>query len=371
MKGFHIGLALFIPLSCFAEFFYFHKSPEGLLMGDAYTAVADDENTLFYNPAALGRHRGASISLINPKVEVTDALDKNITKFKFGIDDKYKDWPKSSEGIAQRILGIPFHISTSGVPSIKMQHFGLNFFANTKVSMILENAVHPNLNIDYRLDRGLIIGHAFIFGKRKNHTSLGFALKQVQRNGLQGRYDLFSPQLISFTENSRNYRKLLKDLGYSQGKGWGADLGLEKVITNKKNQWVFGASFLDIGEIHFKKLKGTGKIPDQKSSFNIGVSYSKDSLFLDYVIDFDYKNIIDPVGSKISKFSMGTRLKFPLITFYFGQNGGHKSYGIGIDFFMFEVLAGFYGVETGYDYKQREGERAMVLVRLMDVHFDL
>ena len=30
-------------------------------MGDAFTAVADDEMTLFYNPAALGRHRGVSI----------------------------------------------------------------------------------------------------------------------------------------------------------------------------------------------------------------------------------------------------------------------------------------------------------------------
>ena len=340
-------------------------------MGDAYTAVADDENTLFYNPAALGRHTGASIRLINPKVEVTDALDKDLLKLKFKVNDRYQKWPKAPEAIAQRILGIPLHISASGVPGIKMQHFGLSFFVQTKATIILENAIHPNLNIDYRLDRGLIMGHAFTFGKRRNFTSLGVALKQVQRNGLIGRYDLFSPQLIKFTENSKDYRKLLTDLGYSQSKGWGADIGVEKVIKNKKDQWIFGASLLDIGEIHFKETKGKGKVPNQKSSFNLGASYSKDTLLLDYVIDIDYKNIIDPIGSKLSKFSIGTRLKFPFISLYFGQNGGYKSYGIGIDLFMFQLLAGFYGIETGYDFKQREGERAMVLLRLMDVHFDL
>ncbi len=360
----------FLPFFCLAEFPYFQRSPEGLLMGDAYTAVADDENTLFYNPAALGRHKGVSISLLNFKTEVTDSLERNVKKLEFGIKDRYKNWPKSAEGIAQRILGIPLHTLTGAVPSIKMQHFGLNFAAGSRLTMILENATHPNLNLNYRLDRGLIMGHAFTFEKGKNRTSLGLALKQIERSGLQGRFDLFGPQLIKISENSKDYKKLRSELGYSEGKGWGVDIGLEYVIKRSDRQWIFGASFLDVGEIHFKKIKGEGKIPDQESSLNFGVSYSKKSLLLDYIIDLDYKNAIDPVGSKKSKFSLGTRLKFPIITAYFGWSGGYRSYGIALDIFMLQILAGFYGVETGYDYKEREGERAIVFIRLLGGHFD-
>ena len=44
-----------------AEFKYLDRSEEGLLMGDAYTTLADDESVLFYNPAALGRNEHLTI----------------------------------------------------------------------------------------------------------------------------------------------------------------------------------------------------------------------------------------------------------------------------------------------------------------------
>ena len=80
------------------EFRYLARSPRALLMGDAYTAVADDEYTLFYNPAALGRHKGVHISTINPKIELPDVFSKNLGRMKFSMDGKYKDWPKEPVG---------------------------------------------------------------------------------------------------------------------------------------------------------------------------------------------------------------------------------------------------------------------------------
>ena len=63
------------------------------------------------------------------------------------------------------------------------------------------------------------------------------------------------------------------------------------------------------------------------------------------------------------------RLKFPLLTVYLGQREGYTSYGIGVHLFMFEILAGFYASETGYNFRQREGERALVLIKLLDTSF--
>ena len=43
------------------EVYYTLRSPKALLMGDAYTTLAEDDYTLFYNPAILARHSGFSL----------------------------------------------------------------------------------------------------------------------------------------------------------------------------------------------------------------------------------------------------------------------------------------------------------------------
>lgn len=95
-----------------AEFSYLGRSPEVLFMGDAYTAVADDENTLFYNLAAMGRHNGVTIAPINPTIGVTDVLDKNLSlsEFEIGLSDTFENFPKEPEDIADRILGLPLYL---------------------------------------------------------------------------------------------------------------------------------------------------------------------------------------------------------------------------------------------------------------------
>ena len=71
-----IYFLLFFSFARAREFRYLQRSPKALLMGDAYTAIADDEYTLFYNPAAMGRHKGLSVYFVNPEVAVTNAIDE-------------------------------------------------------------------------------------------------------------------------------------------------------------------------------------------------------------------------------------------------------------------------------------------------------
>ena len=58
MKKFIIFFIICLSFSASAyDYPYIMRSPKALLMGDAFTAVNDDEYTLFYNPASLGRHK--------------------------------------------------------------------------------------------------------------------------------------------------------------------------------------------------------------------------------------------------------------------------------------------------------------------------
>lgn len=119
------------------EFRYLARSPRALLMGDAFTAVADDEYTLFYNPAAMGRHNGIHVTPINPRIELPDVLSKNVTRMKFSIDGKYKDWPKEPVGIVDRILGTPLHLGASIAPTIKFENFAFTWLNSTTTDLSL------------------------------------------------------------------------------------------------------------------------------------------------------------------------------------------------------------------------------------------
>ena len=94
MKTLLFLLALLtISISSAREMNYLARSPRALLMGDAYTAIADDEFTLFYNPAALARNKGVSFTLLDPQMGFTDALSEL---------DRFQNFPSSATGIARR-----------------------------------------------------------------------------------------------------------------------------------------------------------------------------------------------------------------------------------------------------------------------------
>tara|TARA_R110000868_G_scaffold351700_2_gene612960 strand:+ start:1002 stop:2135 length:1134 start_codon:yes stop_codon:yes gene_type:complete len=358
-----------------AEFSYIGRSAEGSLMGDAYTAVADDENTLFYNPAALSRHSGVSLQFVNVNFELPDVLDKNVKKMKFGLDGKFENFPKTAEGITERVLGIPVFFQVGGTPTVKMQHFAFSLFANNKTSMVLENYTYPNLNIDYRFDRGFIMGYSHNLSgnyKSSSQLSIGASIKHVKRNGLKGRFDLFGTELLDIINNSSGYKEIRRSLGYTEGDGWGFDIGAEQVFRGASSVSVIGLSILDVGDTRFKKANSSlREVQKQDMSVNLGASFSKNYHIFDTTFAVDYSNAIDPRADFASKLKLGARLRLPMLSVYTGWNGGYVSYGVGLDFWLMHLKVGFYGVEAGSSFKEKESERIVFALTLLDLHFDL
>lgn len=366
---------MFFATGVRAEFSYLGRSPEGLLMGDAFTAVADDENTLFYNPAALGRHTGVSLQFINPDFELPDVLDKDVKKMKFGLSGEFDDFPTTAEGITNRVLGTPVFFQVGATPTVKMQHFAISFFANNKTSMVLENAIYPQLNIDYRFDRGFIMGYSHnLIGNSKSFSqlSLGASIKNVRRNGLKGRFDLFGTELLQIIDTADDYKAIRRALGYTEGSGWGFDVGMEQVFRAPGSLMVVGLSILDVGDTKFKKSSpGLRDVQQQDMSVNLGTSWSADFKIFDATLAADLHNLADPSKEFGSKLHIGGRLRLPLLSVYSGWNGGYASYGVGLDFWLMNLKVGFYGVELGSTFRQKEAERIVFSLSMLNMHFDL
>jgi len=350
------------------------------MMGDAFTAVADDENTLFYNPAALGRNQGVHITPLKINFNFPDILDKNISidHPSVGISNRFQNFPSSTQGIADRVLGYPLYLEAASAPGIKFLNLGFNFFASSKTSMDLENSIHPVLNIDYHYDRGFIVGHAFNFGSggqgrnpTGNRSTIGVSFKTMNRQGLTNSFDLFGTKLLNAIQGAGNYAAIRNNLGYSKGSGSGFDLGFEhNYFMAAGTRMTFGASWLDIGGTHFKKTSGTYAIASQKQSVNLGFSFNQDIGLFDYTLAADYSNAIDQTSALGSKIKLGLRARLPILSFYSGFNGGYMSWGLGFKLLFFDFKVGFYGTELGHTYHQRQSKRTVFTLSLLEIKFD-
>lgn len=348
-------------------------------MGDAYTAVADDEMTLFYNPAALGRHNGVTIIPLKANIGLPDVLDKELSLDNptIGVSDRFQNFPKDPAPIANRILGYPVYLEVGAAPTVKMMNFGFNFFAVSKTAMDLQNAIHPVLDVSYRLDRGFIAGYAFTtgnggFGKNPSGhwSSVGFGLKTMNRQGLENNFDLFGSSLLDIIQNSENYKEIRKNLGYSKGSGFGFDLGFEHNYQTGPTRYTVGLSWLDIGDTSFSKEEGLVDVPDQEQSLNFGFSFNQDFGLIDYTLAVDYSNIIDETTPAMSKLKLGGRFRVPFVNLYAGYNGGYGSWGVGISAFFLDIKVGFYGIELGQKFRQEEGKRTVISVSLAEIALD-
>lgn len=378
-------LAVFIVLLDLSElkareYKYLGRSPRALFMGDAYTAIADDAFTLFYNPAALGRHDGLSLHIVNPQVSAINAL---------GEMDRFKNFPSSDPvAMSDRLIGLPIHLGFSGRPTIKLQHLGMTYFADFTTNLELKNAVHPIFDLDLKYDRGFIIGYAFSFGnggnsganwsgKKKSkkanagqRISVGTAIKSMSRQGILQAYDLFGLKLLNKIQTSgSDFSALKNSLGYSNGSGIGVDAGAEILYAWSSSQLIFATSILDIGDTKFPLSSGTTKLPAQLMSWNSGVSWRQDFTIIDYTLSFDLHPINQPLPM-MRKVHFGARVGIPFVDVMFGWNGGYISYGLGLDLFLVSLYAGFYNVEIGSRFLQHKSQRVLFSLNLIDFTFE-
>ncbi|ATH08732.1 hypothetical protein BIY24_12475 [Halobacteriovorax marinus] len=350
------------------EVVHMGRSSKALLLGDAYTARADDEYTLFYNPAALGRNSGVEISPLNPQIGVTNALDEV---------DRFKDFPSSdAAAISDRLLGFPVFVQAGAYPGLKMASFGFNLFARTRTSLLLENTVHPLLDIDYRVDRGFVAGFAYNFGKSSKskqglRSSLGISLKHIQREGLAGQFDLFGTELLSKIQNDvEDIDDIRNALGWSKGKAWGVDLGFEQSLRTSFSELSWGASILDVGGTKFRKVSGDVDIPEQEMYINAGVNWKQNFGIIAYSLSADLHpiNVYMPFSRKIH---LGLEVDLPFVSLLGGFSEGYLSYGLELRLWPFKFIAGFYSNELGVEFKEFEAKRAVFQLNLFDIDIDI
>jgi hypothetical protein len=329
-------------------------------MGDAYTSIADDEYTLYYNPAILARHKGFSFWAINPSITVTNPLTEA---------DRFDDTGDTTTEFSNALFNFPIHSGVNGAPGFKLGGFGLTAILNHQTNITLQNKYTPMLDIDHHYDRGFIAGYAKPVSK---DIAIGVSVKYVQRESVFGTYNLVSPRVIDAVA-AEEFEDVLDSFGRTKGSGWGVDLGIDYVKQNKNKMFTMGFALVDAYTLlNTDSNEEDKKVQAQPLKANFGASYSIKGKLVGFKVSSDIRNLEDSEMSLKKRFKLGTEISFtPAISILAGINSGQYSYGFKLNLGFLQTFAGIYGVDIGEEVDQQSSQRAVLYVSLFDFNYDI
>lgn len=340
-------------------------------MGDAFTALADDQFSLFYNPALLARHQGFSFYPLN-----VSASGLNILSSDLEVDTLGDSEP---DAIADSALGIPIHVGFNYAPGFKMGRFGLSAINNLNTNLTLQNKISPTLEVDHRLDKGFIAGYAMpLYGNYKTggvgeQLSIGVSVKYLQREGIDEAHYLYGTTLLDAL-GSGEIADILSSLGQVTGQGWGTDVGLDYVKSSGASTFSMGLAILDLGTTLITEDNiGDRKVQTQPTQINLGSAWtSKLASGLDLTLSADIRQLEQVDVEFLRRLHLGAEIGLtPAFSVLLGLNAvDNYSYGVKLNSGIIKIFAGFYGSEIGEKLGQMDSDRFTIYLSLFHFAFN-
>ena len=348
---------LFSPLLQAAEPAFIRESIRARGMGNAFTAAANDEMLLFYNPAAL---RSVYYNMYE------------VVGFNTTTNENTINLGKSSSGFSTigSLAGKKIYNEVNlGLLSHVNSRFGWSFFSNGLVDIQVRNPIIPYLETKAYVQTGLAGGMAWSF--LDFQLDLGLGVKLVQRSGIDTKLHIFDEAIIEFTEDQKT-TKLQKK--FASKAAFAPDAGVIYHFDSYHNMEPKVAfSLQNIGGLDFE---GAGKVP---MTMNIGVSTESEFNGLDMILAADYRDLADS-QEMISKGNIMTERNIKigvefgwkklfnghhLISLRAGRNGPYNSVGWSMNLFGFKVDFAKFSEEIGGYAGELEDKRTSLQVSLI------
>jgi len=329
-----------------------HRGIRPLGMGGAFTAVADDENALFYNPAGLSNLPKFKMGLLNPLFE---ASKKSVDLISEVQDTNMNDTGEVTNFLRSRV-GEHHHVRVSLFP-----HIGFNI-AKTGVMIgalgqgvadaEVRNPVFPQANIDIIGDIGVLAGVGFklpVTGLR-----VGASGKFISRRSLS---EVFTAADIAGNFEDRINDALKSGSGFSLDLGVMYDLPFVKIVDT-----TVALALQNIPEMKM------GDAVDIKTQLNAGVSIKKSFAGFTVIGALDYTDLSKNIGEDADtakRLHLGAELKLPaILSVRAGLNQGYYTVGATINLKVLKLDAVTYGEEIGAYAGQKEDRRYIAQLTL-------
>jgi len=286
-------------------------------MGNAFVALADDANALWYNPAALVYNKGVHFNLFDTSLGVDSAgtLDRlRSAVFDGNFDNLVND----------DTTYVRFNVK----PTLITPYFGLSVYTNANGFFEIQNLSLPEVDVYAFNDLAAIAGFGLPLGE---NFSIGMSVRLIQRSGVDAHltvYDLLD-QLGGISQEAfldAAYRELKTMMG--MGYGIGLNLGaMARIPLGQKRgkgpRLQLAATVEDAGQTTFRSFGSTAPPPPIRPTYNAGMALVYDA-GKDAVVNitFDVRHMFEPEPFvKTAHFGLEYRHKFFAL-----RAGAHQLY---------------------------------------------
>ncbi|MEK6683872.1 MAG: conjugal transfer protein TraF [Nitrospirota bacterium] len=316
----------------------FYKGLRPLGMGGAFTAVADDENAMFYNPAGLNQIEGfGGAEVLDPFIEVSkNTLD--FIKDLQDVSDANTDAEQTAlaADLLDEWLGEHLHLRAGVFPNLTFHNFGIGVLGQAVVDFEVHNPLGSNtLEARGGYDIALVASGAYAFTVRENPLRIGATAKIIQRQ---------------LSDQTYTTRQLVEQDGFDPtddlqtGNGFGLDLGAIYSLPVLLEP-SFGVSIQNIADT---KLGDAGKLEQQ---LNLGAVIHPPVGFGKLLVAVDIVDATHQLGKDSDlarRLHAGIEYRLPVVlAIRAGLYQGYPSYGLTADFWFLKLVAAAYTEEIG------------------------
>ena len=302
-------------------------------MGNAYTAVVDNEDAFFYNPASFSKFRTLRWTLVSGDLGVTLSPLKDMRKM---LDlDKRDEFEKNFSSFYSRTLagGI------GGRMSFEIPYFMAMVSSDAKLHTNILRPTFPFLKLNAYNDFSLGLGFSYPL---TTFIDTGFSFKQVTRIGVM---ESVGPEWI-VTLDPEYIEDNLQKKGKAFVFDWGVNFSMEEIFL----QPIFSFVWKNFTKSKFKPLSSSNEAPPgYESEMVAGMAVTFVNKILNITPSIEMKHIVDEDIHWTKKVHIGIEAKMPLLTFRSGFNQGYYTLGGGIHLFggLIQVDAAYYHMELG------------------------
>lgn len=344
-----------------------HYGVRPLGMGNAFVAVADDFNALFYNPAGLARLSSWSMELINPSLGISSNTVKavqDVNGLMNGSADAGTNAVTTALKTFESLEGKNQYLNLGFTPHLIFPGFGLGIGVDLGGSIVVHHQVAADI------DAGITALVPITYAKSmlEDRLSLGASVKGAFTSGVDREFsiaDITAFTKSSSTTSTTDSDKKLKDYVVG-GKGVGVDVGM--LFTPVKTmEPTFGMSIADFGGTPYQPTdENLGKPKPRQPSVNTGISfkpYMSNGSYLLAALDVHAINQPTHYSKKVNigtEYGLGKILKLEA-----GLHQGELSAGVQLDAWLLILRFATYAEQLGPTAGELTDRRYVAQMKLL------
>ena len=328
-----------------------YSSAEALGMGNAFTAVVDDEQSLYYNPAGLAGVTRPKVTYLDVQAEISSGI---ITTTQSSLST----FSNLSGDALNALMGKDIYARASIAPTLVFPGFGIGLLVDQQLAIYSQNIALPSMTLGDQTTNGIKVGYARSFypGSRKkngkNEIRVGVAAEMLFRRG--GYYNLSESQLININETS------FKNIVGNFGDGFGLDTGIQYLRHQSQRLTLMaGAAWENAGGVTFS----TPTAAPQQGDLSLGVGARYQLPGIRTTVAYDMKHLDESTDWRMRQHA-GIEFKIPLVSVSAGINEISYTFGASVDVWLAKVSFVSYAEELAAEAGLATERRYMVRISL-------